>query len=93
MRYLTTNVASLYREHPVSTLLGFVAAAVTGGAVSALLFHSDGYAMSAAVGRGVAVAALTLVGLLVVRWVHERLAARGATDNVDHAGSPSGDGG
>ena len=82
MRKFVTNLESLYRKHPVSTLLGFVAGAVTGGVVSALLFHSDGYTTSAAVGRGAAVAALTYAGLLAIRWATVRLADRWTTSNA-----------
>ncbi len=82
MRNFVTNSENLYRKHPVATLLGFVAAAVTGGVVSALLFHSDGYTTSAAVGRGAAVAALTYAGLLAIRWATVRLADRWTTGNA-----------
>lgn len=89
MRYLTTKSVNVFRDYPWLMFVG----AVICGSVSALLFHSDGYTMSAALGRGAAAAAFAYVFFLAMRWVEERLAAGGATDNVDHAGSPSGDGG
>ena len=76
MRHFITKLASLYRDQPVLMFVG----AVTGGVVSALLFLSDGYTTSAAVGRGVAVAALTYAFFLTHRWVGERLAAKRSGD-------------
>ena len=77
MRYFTTKSGSLFRDYPWLMFVG----AVINGVVLALLVHSDGYTMSAAVGRGAAVAALTFAGFLAIRWVEERLAARRATGN------------
>ena len=80
MRYFNTNLVSVYRGHPIAMHVGFVAASVTGGVVSALLFHSGGYTMSAAVGRGVAVAAVTYALFLTHRWVGARLDAKRSGD-------------
>ena len=83
-------LASLYRAQPVLMFVG----AVTGGVVSALLFHFDGYTMSAAVGMGAAVAVLTYAGNLAVRWAAERLTASGAVGSAaDNAASLTDDAG
>ncbi len=78
MKNFITKLANVDREQPALMFAVAVTAAVT----ASLLFLSDGHALSAAAGRGAAVAVLTFAHFLAFRWVAGRVADKPKADSL-----------